>query len=154
MRSIIVSLILALTVSIVSSGRTSAKGMPLKGQLIGPGVTSGTTGNCVCDLKWYTFAASRGPAQVTAKLLSAGLPFSPTYGLRVYVYRGSTFVNWSQTACYRKQRACNQIARVRFTATPGALYYIKVEGPGAEDVHYTLSVHARFRTVHCGRVCS
>ena len=154
MRSIVAALIVAVALSSVSPVPTSAKGMPLKGQLIGSHWTAGTTGNCVCDLKWYTFAANRGRAEVDAKLLGAGLPFSPTYGLRVYIYRGNAFVTWGQTACYKQQKICNQMARIRFTAAPGALYYIKVDGPGAEDVRYQLAVHARLRTLHCGKVCS
>ncbi len=155
MRRYALPVLLTLALLPLASGVASAKGIPLKGQILdsNKGMTL-TTGNCSCDTNWFTLGVRPGPVQISAALKTYDMGFGFSYAVRVTVLQGGQSVAYGQAACSVKQKHCNQVARIRFQAKSRAIYYLRVEGPGAEGVRYILDVLARFQPLHCSKGCS
>jgi len=150
--SFLLLLMIAAT-TVPSMGVAQAHGLPVRGQVIGVAPVSGTTGNCSCVYQWYTIGLRAGPVSVTTELRGFTTGFSPTYGMRVFLYHGQTLLSSGQVGCFTKQRHCNQMLRLHATIKSAGPYYLRVEGPGADGVRYTLRVAGRVYGLRCGRYC-
>lgn len=136
-----------------SAGVAQAHGLPLRGQIIGVAPVSGITGNCSCVYQWYTIGLRSGPVEVSAELRGYTIGYGPTYGMRVFLYHGQTLLSSGQVGCFAKQRHCNQFARMHARIKSAGPYYLRVEGPGADGVMYTLRVIGHVYGLRCGKYC-
>ncbi len=146
-------LLMVAATAVPSVGVAQARGLPVRGQVIGVAPVSGTTGNCSCVYQWYTIGLRAGPVSVTTELRGFTTGFGPTYGMRVFLYHGQTLLSSGQVGCFTKQRHCNQMLRLHATIKSAGPYYLRVEGPGADGVRYTLRVAGRVYGLRCGRYC-
>ncbi len=132
-----------------------ARGLPLKGQLLTSNEALNlTTGNCTCDTNWLTFGVGPGSVRIDAALKSFDMGFGFSYAVRVAVLQGNNAVTFGQAACAVKQKHCTQVLHLRFVAHSRTIYYIRVEGPGAEGIHYRLTVRGNLKPLHCAKGCS
>jgi hypothetical protein len=132
-----------------------AKGVPLKGEVIG--ITSpihNSTGNCACNANWYTFAVSPGSLSITAGVQGYSLPFTTSYGLRMFLFAGAHPAGAGQAACLTRQKHCGAQAVIRARVHTLTVFYLEVYGPGAETVNYSLRVTAKLRALRCSSTCS
>lgn len=136
-----------------SAGVAQAHGLPLRGQVIGVAPVSGTTGNCSCVYQWYTIGLRSGPVEVSTELRGYTNGYGPTYGMRVFLYHGETLLSSGQVGCFAKQRHCNQFVRMHARIKSASPYYLRVEGPGADGVMYTLRVTGHVYGLRCGKYC-
>jgi hypothetical protein len=103
--------------------------------------STGQTGNCTCDDKWYTVGLKPGKVTVTLKFVSVALKMGPAYGFHVDLERADrTILGQTQGACWRTTKHC--VINVHFTANVDKQgpYYIQVSGSGAEGIAYLLGV--------------
>lgn len=132
-----------------------AKTVPFKGRLISTTTAvSQTTGNCMCNANWYTFAVDPGAVTITGTLQGYSLAYGPSYGLRMFLYAGTRPDGGGQAGCMTSQKHCRQQAVIRSTVRKSTVFYLEVYGPGASLVYYSLRVNAKIRRLHCYRVCT
>jgi hypothetical protein len=146
-----VSMILA----VLFASTVQAKGIPLKGEVVA--ITkpiSNTTGNCACNANWYTFAVSPGKLSITATLQGYSLPFTTSYGLRLFLFAGKRPDGAGQASCLTSQKHCHAQAVIRSNVRNLTVFYLEVYGPGASTVNYSLRFSARFRQLRCASTCS
>jgi hypothetical protein len=155
LRKSILAIVLAVCILPGMGMAAQAKGVPFKGQLImANGVMSQTTGNCMCNANWYTLGANPGSLTITATLQGYSLPFTTSYGVRMFLYAGKRSVNGGQAACTTSQKRCHQQAVLRVRVRTPTIYYLQVYGPGASVVYYSLRVSGKIRRLHCAKTCS
>jgi len=154
-RSPVFACLLSLFLFFGLSASAEARSVPFKGRLISTSAPlSQTTGNCMCNANWYTFAVNPGNLTVSAALHGYTLSYGTSYGLRMFLYAGKQPVGGGQAGCVTTQKSCRQQAVIHLQVHKTAVYYLQVYGPGASVVYYSLRVTARIRQLHCFRTCT
>lgn len=152
-RVLLLPLTLAL-LGILSSVPTMASGAPFKGYVIeNSKPLDSVTGHCTCSTNWFTIGLNPGRLVVTAVLKSDEVHFAPTYAIRLELFNGSRFLVAGQAACSAKQKVCNHVSRLAVRVPRRSVYYISVQGPGGDGIHYRLTVQGAIRMLHCRIRC-
>jgi len=153
-RRSLVALILLATAGSLLPAVASARGNPLKGQMIvNSRPVNQSTGSCSCVWPWYTFGLNPGSSTVSTTMRTYQHVIAGTWGLRLYVYRGSTLIGSNQVACWAKQKTCVRTISVTAKVSSPGVYYARIEGPGADGVAFTIQVRGHLYALHCGKTC-
>jgi hypothetical protein len=154
LRRILVALTLLAVVGYLTPSVVSARGVPLKGRIIVSSTpVKQTTGSCSCVWPWYTFGMNSGRMTVTATMSTYQHALTPSWGIRLFVYHGSTLLGWSQAACWSKQKSCVRSISVSGKVKTRGIFYARVEGPGADGIAFTIAVKGPIYTLRCGATC-
>lgn len=146
--------VLLLVVLTMLPGPVSAAGSPLRGQqIITSGWHMGTTGECICDIQWYTVKLRPGTTTVNANLLTITNSMSPTYSLLVWMNHGGSIVGFAKNTCSRAKRMCGKHLNFTVKVTKAGVYYLKVRGLGGEGVFYSIRVFGRMDRQQCSTTC-
>lgn len=143
MRHPLMSALALLLAVAASAGAASAHGVTIRGQeLFRATTTPGQTGDCNCVWKWYTFGVKPGELRISASITGYHVATVGSYGLRLYLYRGKTAVRSAQLGCSTKQ-PCRGTAHLTYRVPRRGVYYLRVEGPGAVGVSFSLTVRGK-----------
>ncbi|MGI8967493.1 MAG: hypothetical protein ACR2GA_00100 [Chloroflexota bacterium] len=154
MRRISFAILLVAGLLAALPSKTLAKSAPLKGRYVSSNqMFTGITGGCTCQTQWYTMGVNRGTFRINAVLQGYGSDYTPEYGLRLILLDGKKPIGFQQTACYRSKRNCNSHIHLSVTVPRRSIYYLKVEGPGGQNVRYTINFQANFRHLTCRASC-
>jgi hypothetical protein len=105
------------------------------------GQSKGLTGNCTCDVKWYTVGLKPGKVTVTLKFVSVAMKMGPAYGFHVDLERADrTILGQTQGACWRATKHCTINLHFTSNVDKQEPYYIQISGSGAEGILYVLGV--------------
>ena len=111
------------------------------------------TGYARSDWKWATVGLQPGRVTVAATLLRCGQAAAPTCGLIADLMRGSRTIRSAEVGCYTSHRTCGQTARVTFDVTKAGVYYIVIQGLGADSIKYRMRVQGNIYPLHCRKYC-
>lgn len=132
----------------------SAKGAPLRGQQITtPDFHIGSTGECICDIQWYTVRLRPGTVTVNANLLTISNSLGRTYSLLVWMNHGGGIVGFAKNTCSRAKRICNKHLNFTVKVPKIGVYYLKLKGLGGEGISYSIRVRGNIATQKCGKSC-
>lgn len=155
MRRILAALGFILVYMAFSPNFTHAQGVIFKGHNVTDSKPiQATTGNCVCEDNWYTVGVNAGTMHVKAVLKTYAARLNvPSYAIRIFLYEGAKALQWTQAYCLIKQRHCGHTAQLTVHVTRSTIYYVKVEGPGAEGTQYSLQFQGPLRHLVCHARC-
>src|SRR5207245_891732 len=111
------------------------------------------TGNCSCNWQWYTFGMNPGKLTVTATMHTFQHALAKSWGIRLFLYKGKSLLTWKQTACWSTQTKCERTISVGSNVRKQGIYYVKVEGPGADGIQFTIRVSGNMYTLKCKQTC-
>jgi len=132
---------LAIFLLIQSPPLASARGVPIRGQVIvSNGTVTGTVSKCSCTDQWYTVGLRRGETTIVAKIKGHSGVAAPSFGIRVGLLRGSQTAGFAQAACLATQSHCRASTRISARLASSGAYYIKVSGLGSNGISYTLHI--------------
>jgi hypothetical protein len=132
----------------------SAAGAPLRGQQITtPTWRIGSTGECICDIQWYTVKLRPGTVTVNANLLTISNNLGPTYSLLVWMNHGGGIVGFAKNTCSRAKRLCNKHLNFTLKVAKAGVYYLKLKGLGGEGISYSIRVRGNIATQRCAKTC-
>ena len=151
-------LTLAVFVCVLFSGTQAASARTHGPLLMGRAIDttaafSGATGNCSCSYQWYTIGVRPGPLHVAIKMHSYYGKIAPTWGVRAVLLLGKRQVDWGQSACMATQKICNRNIDLKARVPRTGIYYVKLEGPGASEVAFTIQIQGRLYRLHCKQYC-
>ena len=127
---------------------------PLKGQqIVTPTWHMGATGECVCDIQWYTVKLRPGTTTVNANLLTITQNLAPTYSLMVWMNHNGAIVGFAKNTCSRAKRLCNKHLNFTVKVPKAGVYYLKLKGLGGEGISYSIRVVGNIVTQRCGKTC-
>lgn len=127
---------------IVPMTASPASAAQIKGrQILNSKPFSDTTGNCSCNWLWYTIGAKPGTLKVTVALTgSFSHELAPTYAIRVYLFKGSHLVKFGQAGCRATDTHCHSTVQETLHVSRQSVYYMEIEGPGADGIVFTARV--------------
>jgi hypothetical protein len=132
----------------------AAHGPLLRGRQLDQNTTiSDTTGECSCQVKWFTIGLAPGIVRIAAQPKSSMFGGGPTYGMSVLLYRGSAALTWGQTSCQTTHRRCSKVIHLTYRIKQRGVYYLQIVGLGAQVIPYTMQVHGVVFPLHCGKYC-
>ncbi len=135
-------------------GNALAKGAPLRGeQLTTPAWHVGATGECVCDIQWYTVRLKPGTTTVNANLLYVRENEGPSYSLMVWMNYSGLVVGFAKNTCSRATKLCNKHVNFTVKVQHAGVYYLKLKGLGGEGIAYTIRVRGNLSTQPCSKTC-
>jgi hypothetical protein len=153
-RSGIVCCALVLVALTILPSSVSAAGAPLRGRQITTHTWQvGSTGECICDIQWYTVKLRPGTATVNADLLTIKDNLGPTYSLMVWMNHGGGIVGFAKNTCSRAQRMCNKFLSFTVKVPTAGVYYLKLKGLGGEGISYIIRVRGNIITQRCSKSC-
>jgi hypothetical protein len=145
---------LVLVALTILPGTGSALASPLRGQQITTsGWNMGATGECICDIQWYTVKLRPGTATVYANLLSIQDNLGPTYSLMVWMNHGGGIVGFGKNTCARAKRSCNKHLSFNVKVAKAGVYYLKLKGLGGEGISYSIRVFGHINRQACAKTC-
>ncbi len=153
-RAGILGCVLLLVALTILPQNVSAAGAPLRGQQITTSIWHiGTTGECICDIQWYTVKLRPGTATVNANLLTISNNLGPTYSLLVWMNHGGGIVGFAKNTCARTKRICNKHLNFTVKVPTSGVYYLKLKGLGGEGISFSIRVRGHIVTKKCGKTC-
>jgi hypothetical protein len=131
-----------------------AAASPLRGQQITASTWQmGYTGECICDIQWYTVKLRPGTATVYANLLSVKVKLGPTYSLMVWMNHGGGIVGFAKNTCTRTKRMCGKHMTITLKVPKAGVYYLKLKGLGGEGILYSIRVFGSIASQPCAKTC-
>jgi hypothetical protein len=153
-RVLVVGCVLVLLVLSTAPGDARAGGVPLRGQQITSSIWHlGTTGECLCDIQWYTVRLQPGVTTVNARLLRISEAMGATYSLLVWMYLGDTLVGFGKNSCPKTKVVCNKGLGFKVKVPRAGVYYLKVKGLGGEGILYGVQTQGKLSTRACAHTC-
>ena len=127
---------------------------PLRGQQITTSIWHiGTTGECICDIQWFTVKLRPGTTTVNANLLTISNNLGPTYSLLVWMNHGGGIVGFAKNTCSRTKHICNKHLNFTVKVATAGVYYLKLKGLGGEGISFSIRVRGNIVSQKCGKTC-
>ncbi len=133
---------LALSVYLISSvPGARARGFEQHGVIVRRSRTfRDVTGTCSCNWKWYTVGLRPGRATFDLTVRSAQSIGQSTYDARVSIFRGGTTLAANVASCSRAEKTCGHSVHMTYPIRQTDVYYVLVQGEGADGVHFSLHI--------------